>query len=236
VPLLSIEDLAAGYDAVDILDGISLTVEDSSITAVLGANGAGKSTLLRSIVGVIEPSAGAIVFDGHDLTTQPPHEGYRRGVTLVPEDRGIFPELTVDENLRVPVTGDEMTGRSRAELYQTFPELADRRGSAANNLSGGEQQLLGIAQALRRRPQLLLLDEPSEGLAPPAVERLRTVIKEIAASGTAVFIVEQNAGVVLDLAGHVYVIADGEIVLSGPPADLRNDNRVQTYLGPSALR
>lgn len=234
--LLSIEDLHAGYDTADILDGVSLTVENGSVTAVLGANGAGKTTLLRSIVGLIEPTAGTVLFGGNDLTTQPPHESYRRGITLVPEDRGIFPDLTVDENLRVPVAGSDTTGRSRPGLYQTFPELADRRESAAKNLSGGEQQLLAIAQALRQRPRLLLLDEPSEGLAPPAVERLLTVITDIAASGTAVLLVEQNAGVVLELAGYIYVVADGQIVLSGPPAELRGDERLHAYLGPSTPR
>jgi branched-chain amino acid transport system ATP-binding protein len=232
MPLLSIEDLHAGYGGSDVLTGVSLAAQGGTVTALVGANGAGKTTTLRAVVGQIRPTAGTIRVDGSDLVGLSPHEVYRRGVTLVPEDRGIFPDLTVDENLRVPVVEGE--GRSRAELYETFPELSNLRTVPGSAISGGEQQLLAIARTLRQRPRLLLLDEPSEGLAPQAVERVVDVVEDIVDAGTTVLLVEQNVGLAFDLARTVSVIDDGRIVTSGTPDDLRGrDEQLRTYLGLS---
>lgn len=230
--LLSIEDLHAGYAGSDVLRGLSFEVEEGEITALLGANGAGKTTTLRAVVGRVRPTDGSVRFDGTDLVGLAPHETYRLGITLVPEDRGIFPDLTVDENLRVPIVAGE--GRSRADLYETFPELAPLRDVPGNSISGGEQQLLAVARALRQRPRLLLLDEPSEGLAPAAVERLVDVVDEVVDAGTTVVVVEQNVGLAFDLADSVSVLDDGRVVTSGPPAVLRQrGERLREYLGLS---
>lgn len=216
--LLSVEGLRAGYGGEPVLRGIDLQVAAGSATALLGANGAGKTTTLRAIVGAIQPSAGRITLDGTDVTGSSPPEVYERGVTLVPEDRGIFPDLTVAENLRVP------TGvRAPGEALDRFPELADRRDTKGRHLSGGQQQLLAVARALATEPRLLLLDEPGEGLAPDLLERLVTVIGEVVEAGTGVLVVEQNVGFALALADTAALLDGGRIALSGPVEDVRRE-------------
>ncbi len=223
--LLSIEDLHAGYETTEVLHGINLTLEAGTVTALLGANGAGKTTTLRTIIGRIRPTAGSIVLDGREITGLDPATVYELGVTLVPEDRGIFPELTVSENLRVP-TGEATTPLERT--FERFPELADRRQTKGRHLSGGEQQLLAIARALRTGPRVLLLDEPAEGLAPPAIERLIDVIETVVAGGTAVLLVEQNLGVAFEVASSAALITDGHVRCSGTVEELREREQLLT--------
>jgi len=228
--LLELEDLAAGYEGSDILEGVSLSVDEGSVVALLGRNGAGKTTTLRTTVGLLKPSAGTIRFDGEDIAGGPPHAVYERGIGFVTEDRGVFPDLTVDENLRVPVTGDRT--RSIEELYEFFPKLRELRASAGKNLSGGEQQMLAIARALRGDPRLLLLDEPSEGLAPQIVENVGRVVEEIADDGTTLLIVEQNVAFALEIAEYAYIMDHGQVVFEGTDADVEaNDEAVEQYLG-----
>lgn len=227
-PLLEIRDLWAGYDGGDVLQGVSLTIDDGSVTALLGRNGIGKTTLLRAIVGLISPSAGEVSFDGEDVTDCQPHETYRRGIGLVPERRGIFPELTVEENLRVPTV--DGGGRDIPALYERFPALETVQDSKGKHLSGGEQQLLAIARALRPDPQLFLLDEPSEGLAPQIVADVASAIESIAGADTTVLLVEQNVRFALDVATHVTVMDDDGVVLDSPVEQLQTDSLDQ-YLG-----
>lgn len=229
-PLLAVHDLHAGYAGGDVLHGVSLTVEPGTVAVLLGRNGVGKTTTLRAIVGLQPPTAGTIEFDGEDITGCRPHEAYNRGIGFVPEDRGIFPELTVQENLRVPIVGTN--ARTVTELFELFPQLDEVRGSKGKHLSGGEQQMLAIARALRANPRLFLLDEPSEGLAPQIVATVAEAITSIAAEGTTVFLVEQNVRFALDIASYAYVMDDGQIALEGPVDHLREqDETLEQYLG-----
>ena len=229
--LLELEGVSAGYEGSDVLRGVSLAVKEGSVVSLLGRNGVGKTTTLRTIVGLIEPSAGAVRFDGEDITGDRPHVAYGRGIGFVTEDRGIFPDLTVEENLRVPVIEDDQ-GRTVDELYEFFPKLDELQASKGKNLSGGEQQMLAIARALRSDPRLLLLDEPSEGLAPQIVENVARVVEEIAAGGTTLLIVEQNVRFALDVAEYTYIMDDGRIVFEGTDEEVaENEAEVKRYLG-----
>lgn len=229
-PLLQVQDLHAGYAGGDVLHGVSLAVQEGSVVVLLGRNGVGKTTTLRAITGLISPTGGEVRFDGEDITGFRPHETYELGIGLVPEDRGIFPGLTVAENLRVPVIAGE--GRGEPELFDLFPQLEELRESKGRHLSGGEQQMLAIARALRADPRLFLLDEPSEGLAPQIVEDVANTIAKIAAENTTIFLVEQNVRFALDIATYVYVMDDGEIVLEGPVDDIRaQEETLEQYLG-----
>ena len=230
--LLDVDDLSAGYGGSDILRGVSLSIEEGSVVTLLGRNGAGKTTTLRSIVGLITPSAGTVRFDGEDITGYAPHVVYERGTGFVTEDRGIFPELTVEENLRVPLIDDD--GRPVSEMYEFFPKLEELRRSKGKNLSGGEQQMLAIARALRADPRLLILDEPSEGLAPQIIENVASVIKQIASDGTTLLVVEQNVKFALDIAEYTYIMDDGRVVFEGTDAEVNeNEAEVKQYLGVS---
>jgi len=227
--LLELDGIGAGYGGSDVLQDVSLSVEDGSVVTLLGRNGVGKTTTLRTVVGLVEPTAGTVRFDGDDVTGGPPHVAHDHGVGFVTEDRGVFPDLTVEENLRVPDVDD---GRSLDELYDFFPKLRELRTSRGKHLSGGEQQMLAIARALRSDPRLLLLDEPSEGLAPQIVENVGAVIEEIAAGGTTLLIVEQNVRFALAVAEYTYIMDGGQIVFEGSDEDVdANAEEVRRYLG-----
>jgi branched-chain amino acid transport system ATP-binding protein len=233
--LLVIENLSVHYGAIKALHGLSVEVEPGEIVTLIGANGAGKSTTLRAVSGLVRPSGGTIKFDGRDLSGLAPHKILRLGLAQVPEGRGIFPNLTVDENLdlgafvrknRKEVEGD------RERVFALFPRLRERLDQRAGTLSGGEQQMLAIGRALLARPRLLLLDEPSLGLAPQLVQTIFKIIREINASGTTIFLVEQNAHMALRVAHRGYVMENGRITLEGPAGELlANDEVRRAYLG-----
>jgi branched-chain amino acid transport system ATP-binding protein len=228
---LELESVYAGYEGSDVLQGVSLSVEEGSVVTLLGRNGVGKTTTLRSIVGLVEPSGGAVRFDDEDITGSSPHAVYDRGIGFVTEDRGIFPDLTVEENLRVPVV-EESEGLPMSDVYDFFPKLEELEASKGKHLSGGEKQMLAIARALRGDPRLLLLDEPSEGLAPQIVENVGRVVEEIASSGTTLLIVEQNVKFALDMAEYTYIMDNGSIVFEGTDDEVEeNDEEVRNYLG-----
>lgn len=237
--LLEIHDLHAGYGKVEVLRGISLDVAEGEIVALLGSNGAGKTTTLRAISGLIRPRAGTIVLGGRRLNDLRTHQIVALGLGHVPEGRRIFGALTIAENLRLAgylIRHEAATLESRvAGLYQAFPRLGERRDQLAGTLSGGEQQMLAIARALMLRPRLMVLDEPSMGLAPKLVRAIFSMIANIRREGTAILVVEQNARQALRIANRAYVLESGQIVLAGPAQDLAQDSRVRSaYLGGSA--
>ena len=233
--LLAARGVSAGYGEVGVLREVSLDVEARSITALVGSNGAGKTTLMRVFAGLLPLDAGSLVFDGADIGRTPAHRRVERGVSLVPEGRLVFPDFTVEENLRIgavaPRARDRL-GETREAMYALFPRLRERRGQAAGTLSGGEQQMLALARGLMSRPRLLLLDEPSLGLAPGAVDLLFASILRIRGDGVTVFVVEQNVRATLEIADAAYVIENGRIVLRGSGASLLDEPMVKTaYLG-----
>jgi branched-chain amino acid transport system ATP-binding protein len=233
--LLSIESLSVHYGAIQALHGVSIVVEPGEIVTLIGANGAGKSTTLRAVSGLVKPSGGSVTFDGRPLAGLAPHKILRLGLAQVPEGRGIFPNLTVDENLdlgafartvRREIEGD------RERVFALFPRLKERLGQRSGTLSGGEQQMLAIGRALLARPRLLLLDEPSLGLAPQLVQTIFKIIREINASGTTIFLVEQNAHMALRVAHRAYVLEVGHVVMEGEAAKLAASDEVKkAYLG-----
>ena len=233
--MLCLENLRCGYGAIEVLKDVSLTVNEGEIVTLIGANGAGKTTTLMTISGVLKPRAGRVTFLGKDLTGVAPHEIVRLGIAQSPEGRKIFPRMTVLENLQMGAfTRDDKAGIQKdiERGFSLFPILAERRGQAGGTLSGGEQQMLAVARAMMARPRLLLLDEPSLGLAPLIVMRIFEVIRELNQEGTTVLLVEQNARMALKLAHRGYVMETGEIAIVGPAADLLEDPRVKgAYLG-----
>jgi len=233
--LLTIENLSVHYGAIQALRGVSIAVEPGEIVTLIGANGAGKSTTLRAVSGLVKPSGGKITFDGRDLAGFAPHKILRLGLAQVPEGRGIFPNLTVDENLDlgafVRTNRKEVEG-DRERVFTLFPRLKERIDQRAGTLSGGEQQMLAIGRALLARPRLLLLDEPSLGLAPQLVQTIFKIIREINASGTTIFLVEQNAHMALRVAHRAYVLEVGAVVMSGDAKQLAaSDDVKKAYLG-----
>jgi branched-chain amino acid transport system ATP-binding protein len=235
MPLLTIENLSVHYGAIQALHGLSIAVEPGEIVTLIGANGAGKSTTLRAVSGLVRPSAGRITFDGSDLAGIAPHRILRLGLAQVPEGRGIFPNLTVDENLDlgafVRKPGREIED-DRKRVFGLFPRLKERLDQRAGTLSGGEQQMLAIGRALLARPRLLLLDEPSLGLAPQLVQTIFKIIREINASGTTIFLVEQNAHMALRVAHRAYVLEVGSVVMQGDAKQLAASDEVKkAYLG-----
>jgi branched-chain amino acid transport system ATP-binding protein len=235
--ILRVEGLESGYGEMKVLWGVSLEVERGSIAAVLGPNGAGKTTLMKTIMGIVRPWSGRIVFNGADVTWKPPHVKVRMGMTLVPEGRRLFPDLSVEENL---LLGAYIHGarfdrvRDMLELvYTLFPILKERRRQKAGTLSGGQQQMLAIARALMARPKLLLLDEPSQGIAPKLAMDIFTTLKELRDSeGLTILLVEQNVAAALKVADRVYVMDMGRIVKSGTPDSILADARLrEAYLG-----
>ncbi len=235
MPLLRLENLHTYYGHVHALKGIDLEVEEGEIVTLIGANGAGKSTTLRTISGLVRPREGHVEFNGQVLNHVPAHKIVQMGVCHVPEGRRIFTTLTVMENLMMGAytVKDEGTIRENLQrVFDLFPRLAERKNQLGGTLSGGEQQMLTIGRALMSRPRLLLLDEPSLGLAPMLVKAIFETIREINARGTTILLVEQNARAALKIAHRAYVLETGRVVLSGPAQELMRDERVRkAYLG-----
>jgi branched-chain amino acid transport system ATP-binding protein len=230
--MLEIRDLEVFYDSVRALEGVNLEIHAGEIVVLLGANGAGKTTLLNTVAGLKSATSGSIVFDGTDVTKVPSHKRARSGLVLVPEGRRIFPRMTVEENLLLGAWRRKNPRDDIRRVAELFPILAERRRALGATLSGGEQQMLAIGRALMRQPRVLLLDEPSMGLAPTAVTRVFALIGEINRAGVTIFLIEQNAGVALRTASRGYVLERGRLVLDGTSNELRNNERVRSaYLG-----
>ena len=231
--LLEVEDIHTFYGTIEALKGISLTVEDGEIVTLIGSNGAGKSTTLRSISGLSPPRSGSIKFQGREIGATPAQEIVEQGISQAPEGRHVFPRMTVLENLEL---GAYLRRDSMAEdlerVYELFPRLKEREKQKAGTMSGGEQQMLAIGRALMARPRLMLLDEPSMGLAPILVERIYETIGEINKQGTTILLVEQNANFALDISARGYVLETGTVALSDSSSALRDNPEVQkAYLG-----
>ena len=233
--LLEVKDLQVYYGVICALKGISFEVNGGEIVSLIGANGAGKTTMMQSVVGMIPKKSGSVIFDGIDITKTPCHKIVQMGMTQVPEGRRIFQELTVYENLMMgayTVRDQQRFKEDLESIFQRFPRLAERRNQIAGTLSGGEQQMLAMSRALMIRPKLLMLDEPSMGLAPILVDQVFEIIKELNASGTTILLVEQNASKALEIADRAYVLETGSITLSGTGKELAQSDEVRkAYLG-----
>ena len=227
---LEVEGVHTYYGDSHVLQGVSLRVDPGEVLAILGRNGMGKTTLIRTIVGFTPPREGRVLYEGTDITRLPPFRMVALGMALVPQGRRVFPSLSVRENLDVARRGE---GRwSLEQVYALFPRLRDRAGNRANKLSGGEQQMLAIGRALMSNPYLLLMDEPTEGLAPLLVREVGRVITELKRSGLSILLVEQNLALALSVADRVHVLSRGQIVHTGTPAELMGNDDVKTrYLG-----
>jgi len=235
MPMLEVNDIHTYYGNIHALKGISLTVEEGEIVTLIGANGAGKTTTLRTISGLLKPRQGNVVLQGEDLDSYAAHEIVYKGVAMVPEGRGIFAKLTVSENLDMGAysrNDQEGIKDDLERVFNLFPRLKERRSQVAGTLSGGEQQMLATARALMGHPRLLLMDEPSMGLAPILVESIFERIQEINKEGTTILLVEQNAQMALSVADRGYVLQTGQIVLDDTAENLRENEMVQkAYLG-----
>lgn len=235
--MLKIQDLKVSYGGIQALKGIDLEVEENKIVALIGANGAGKSTTLRSIVGLVKPQSGTIIYQGEDLSKVQTKDLVKRGITLVPEGRRVFPNLTVLENLKIGAfyRTDVKTIKEDLEwVYTLFPRLKERTWQLAGTLSGGEQQMLAVGRALMSRPKLLMMDEPSLGLAPLIVKEIFNIIEEIHRQGVTILLIEQNANVSLKIAHKAYVMETGLITLEGTGRELLTNEEVKkAYLGES---
>jgi branched-chain amino acid transport system ATP-binding protein len=233
--ILELRDVQTFYGAIQALKGISIDVYEGEIVTLIGANGAGKSTTLRSINGLIHPRRGSILFEGEDITNASAHTVVKKGICQSPEGRRLFPRMTVIENLEMGAFQRSDRGEIKEDMdrvYQLFPRLHERRMQKAGTMSGGEQQMCAIGRALMARPKLLMLDEPSMGLAPIFVERIFDIVVEINKQGTPVLLVEQNALMALDVAQRGYVLETGKVALHGPAAELKTNEQVRkTYLG-----
>ncbi|MCA1847897.1 MAG: ABC transporter ATP-binding protein [Actinobacteria bacterium] len=235
MPLLEIENMHSYYGHIHALQGISLTVEEGEVVTLIGSNGAGKTTTLRSIHGILPPREGTIIFDGEEIQGTPAHDMIGRGIAQSPEGRKIFFRMTVLENLEMGAYHRSDRSEIRQDMdrvFELFPRLKERTKQEAGTMSGGEQQMLAIGRALMSSPKLLLLDEPSMGLAPVLVERIFQTIREINEQGTTILLVEQNANVALEIAARGYVLETGKIVNSASAEKLREDPKVrEAYLG-----
>ena len=233
--MLKIDNLVVSYGGIAALKGISLEVEEGKIVTLVGANGAGKSTTLRSIVGLVKPKSGKITYKGKDLLAEKTQNIVRNGITLVPEGRRIFPNLTVLENLKIGAftrTDSKEISTDLERVYSTFPILKERSWQLAGTLSGGEQQMLAVGRALMSRPKLLMMDEPSLGLAPLIVKEIFEIIKEIHRQGVTILLIEQNANAALHIAHKGYVLETGRITLTGTGKELLENEEVKSaYLG-----
>ena len=231
--ILKIEDLQVRYGGIEAVKGISFDVQQGQIVTLIGSNGAGKSSTLRTISGLVRPSGGKITFQGEDITGKDPTQIVTQGVTLVPEGRRIFPDMTVLENLKIGayLRKDDLS-EDLEWVYSLFPRLKERSWQAGGTLSGGEQQMLAIGRAMMARPEVMLLDEPSMGLAPLVVQQIFDVIKDINKMGTTVLLVEQNARKALQIADYAYVMETGKIVMEGPAQEVAsNPDVMAAYLG-----
>ena len=234
--MLEVRGLSTFYGNIQAIRDVAIDVPEGAVVSILGANGAGKTTLLKTIAGALPPRAGTIFFLGEDITGLPSHKILRRGVALVPEGRAILSRMTVRENLEMGAFArrDAGVAADMDRVMKRFPVLESRQGQAGGSLSGGEQQMLAIARALMSAPKLLLLDEPTLGLAPLVVSDIFRIIREINASGTTVLLVEQNVRQAMKVSSRTYVLETGKIVLSGPSADLLREPRIKaSYLGQS---
>jgi branched-chain amino acid transport system ATP-binding protein len=235
MPLLEIENMHSYYGHIHALQGVSLTVEEGEVVTLIGSNGAGKTTTLRSIHGILPPREGKVIFDGEEIQGTPAHDMIGKGIAQSPEGRKIFSRMTVLENLEMGAYHRNDSSEIRQDMdrvFELFPRLKERVKQEAGTMSGGEQQMLAIGRALMSHPKLLLLDEPSMGLAPVLVERIFQIIREINEQGTTILLVEQNANVALEIATRGYVLETGKIVNSAPAEKLREDPKVrEAYLG-----
>ena len=233
--MLTLENISVGYGAISALKGVSMHVEQGEVVTLIGANGAGKTTTLRTITGLLSPTEGRILFEKDEISGKPTHQLVARGISMSPEGRGVFANLTVRENLLMGA----YLKKNKAEIahdlqrgYRMFPRLKERESQKAGTLSGGEQQMLAMARALMSRPRLLLLDEPSLGLAPLVVHTIFEAIDEIRGEGTTILLVEQNAHAALKHSDRAYVLETGRIVMEGPSKELAADPRIkEAYLG-----
>ena len=233
--ILHVEDLNVYYGSIHAVKGISFDVEEGEIVTLIGANGAGKSTTLNTVAGLLKPREGKVEFEGESLLGIPPHKIVSRGMALCPEGRRVFLQMSVRDNLEMGAftrTNSAEVADSLEMVFERFPRLKEREGQSAGTLSGGEQQMLAMGRALMSRPRLLMLDEPSMGLAPILVQEIFNIIKALHDAGTTVLLVEQNARMALSIADRAYVLETGKVSMSGNAADLANDERVkQAYLG-----
>ena len=231
--MLGVRDLVTSYGKIDALNGVSLDVAQGSITCLLGPNGAGKTTLMMTTAGILRARKGSIRFCGREISSLPPHRIVAAGVALVPENRLVFPNMTVLENLHAGAyQRRERIDDDVGKMFERFPRLKERAAQRAGTLSGGEQQMLAVARALMSRPKLLLMDEPSLGLAPLVVEEIFRIIAELHRDGTTIFLVEQNAHLALKVASHFYLMEQGRISFSGDPGSLAEDEVIRrAYLG-----
>ena len=234
-PMLKIDNIDVYYGAIHALKGISLEVNQGEIVTLIGANGAGKSTTLRTISGLLKPKNGSIAFMGKNIAGVPAHQIVREGISQVPEGRRVFAEMTVMENLDLGAfvrKDKDGIQKDLKKVFELFPRLEERKNQSAGTLSGGEQQMLAMGRALMSRPKLLLLDEPSMGLAPLLIKEIFHIIEEIKKSGTTILLVEQNANMALSIANRAYVLETGRITLSGPAGELAASEDVRkAYLG-----
>ena len=235
-PLLAVEEIHTYYGKSHILGGVSLEVGRGEVVGLLGRNGVGKSTTLKAVAGLVHPSGGEVWFEGRPITRLPAHRVARLGIGYVPEDRRIFPLLTVTENLRTGLDRHGVTAARKKELlqkvYEYFPVLAERRGQAGGTLSGGEQQMLAIARAMMLEPKIILLDEPTEGLMPRMISQIREIIGVLHRERVAVLLVEQNVPLTLECARRVYILEKGMVRHHAPAAELQvNDSVIHQYLG-----
>ena len=234
-PLLDIRNMDVAYGGIRAVRQLNLHVHPGERVALIGANGAGKSTTLRAICGLVPLAAGSVHYQGKSLAGQPVHAMVRQGLVMVPEGRGIFPQLTIEENLHMGAYSrqDKINfAQELQQVYQRFPRLAERRLQTAGTLSGGEQQLLAMGRAILSKPKLLLLDEPTMGLAPIMVDNIFEVIEDIAQQGVTILLIEQNARLALEVSQRGYVLESGELTLQGPARDLLHDPKVRAaYLG-----
>jgi len=233
--VLRVGDVVTAYGQLEALKGVSVAAESGKITCLLGPNGAGKTTLMMTVTGLLKPKRGSIAFEGQELVGLSPSEIVARGVALVPENRLVFPDMSVRENLEAGAYLRRKPAEIAADLdrmFERFPRLKERAGQSAGTLSGGEQQMLAVARALMSRPRLLLMDEPSLGLAPLIVEEIFRIVAELNRDGTSIFLVEQNAHMALKVAHHFYLIEQGRVTFSGSPGQLAEDEVIQrAYLG-----
>lgn len=234
-PLLEVRGLQVAYGGIQAVKGIDMHIAPGELVALIGSNGAGKTTALKTLAGLLHPAGGQIAYDGKSLNNVAAHRRVSMGIALVPEGRGIFARLTVEENLQMGAYSRSDQAEIAADLarmYELFPRLAERRGQLAGTLSGGEQQMVAMARALMSRPRLLMLDEPSMGLAPLMVQKIFETISDIAAQGMSILLVEQNARLALQVAQRGYVMESGAITLSGAASELLGSDAVQhAYLG-----
>ena len=233
--MLEVENLTSGYGMVQILWDVSFQIQEKEIVCIIGPNGAGKTTLVKTIVGLLPTKSGAIRFKGENIEKLPPYEIVKKGVTLIPEGREIFPRMTVDENLRLgayTVNDKAKVNKSKEQVYQLFPVLKKKEKALAQTLSGGEQQMLVICRSLMSNPELLILDEPSMGLAPIIVEKVLDTLQKINEDGVTILLIEQNIRDSLNIANRAYVLEEGKIIKEGEGRELLSDDHVkEVYLG-----